>query len=87
MIKTVKLYEVLLIVDVHSVEIKEGESQGEGWWRAKGIGIGVKRDEAAIRGQHVKRPHLEVEANMRRSWCLQVQVFPLLNFLSLKTFA
>lgn len=30
-IKTVKLYEVLLIVDVHSVEIKEGESQGEGW--------------------------------------------------------
>lgn len=95
MIKTAKLNEVLLIVDVDSVEIKEGESQGEGWRRAKGISIGitqissVKRDEAAIRGQRVKGPHLEVEANMRRSWCLQVQVFPLkgrLNFLSLKTF-
>lgn len=72
-IKTAKLNEVLLIVDVDSVEIKEGESQGEGWRRAKGISIGitqissVKRDEAAIRGQRVKGPHLEVEANMRRS--------------------
>lgn len=71
-IKTATLNEILLIVDVDSVEIKEGESQGEGWRRARGIGIGitqissVKRDEAAIRGQCIKRPHLEVEANIRR---------------------